>query len=70
MRERVTANRWLSAGKLLACALAAAAGLAGGSAWGAIYSCVDAHGKRLTSDRPIPECTGREPPERLLPAAR
>lgn len=27
---------------------------------GGIYSCVDAHGKRLTSDRPIPECLDRE----------
>lgn len=25
-----------------------------------IYTCVDANGKRLTSDRPIPECTARE----------
>lgn len=25
-----------------------------------IYSCVDASGKRLTSDRPIPECSARE----------
>jgi hypothetical protein len=25
-----------------------------------IYSCTDAQGKRLTSDRPIPECVGRE----------
>jgi len=36
--------------------------LAGG-AWAAdapIYSCVDASGKKLTSDRPIPECATRE----------
>lgn len=25
-----------------------------------IYSCIDAQGRRLTSDRPIPECIGRE----------
>jgi hypothetical protein len=25
-----------------------------------IYTCVDAQGRRLTSDRPIPECMGRE----------
>ena len=25
-----------------------------------IYSCVDAQGRRLTSDRPIPDCTTRE----------
>lgn len=29
-----------------------------------IYSCIDANGKRLTSDRPIPECTARD--QRLL----
>jgi hypothetical protein len=27
---------------------------------GGIYSCVDAKGRRLTSDRPIPECLDRE----------
>ena len=27
---------------------------------GAIYACVDARGRRLTSDRPIPECLDRE----------
>jgi len=31
-----------------------------------IYTCVDANGKRLTSDRPIPECTARE--QRVLNA--
>ncbi len=37
-------------------------------AWGAgIYTCVDAQGKRLTSDRPIPECLDREQRE-LLPS--
>jgi len=30
----------------------------GGSA--GIYTCVDSHGRRLTSDRPIAECTSRE----------
>lgn len=42
--------------------------VAAGSAWaqtsptggGAIYSCVDAQGRRLTSDRPIRECMDRE----------
>jgi len=29
-----------------------------------IYSCVDSNGRRLTSDRPIPECSARE--QRLL----
>ena len=31
-----------------------------------IYSCIDAHGKRITSDRPIPECAARE--QRVLNA--
>ncbi len=35
-----------------------------GSASAAIYSCVDGNGRRLTSDRPIPECLARE--QRLL----
>jgi hypothetical protein len=42
--------------------LCLAASFAGG-AWAAeapIYSCVDANGKKLTSDRPIVECTNRE----------
>ncbi|CAG1016926.1 hypothetical protein BURC_01604 [Burkholderiaceae bacterium] len=40
--------------------------LAAGAAWAApgIYSCIDANGKRLTSDRPIVECSTRE--QRLL----
>jgi hypothetical protein len=43
---------WL--GTLLACGL--------GHAWAqpGIYACVDAKGRRLTSDRPIPECLDRE----------
>jgi hypothetical protein len=36
------------------------------SAAGAIYSCIDAHGRRLTSDRVIPECIARE--QRVLNA--
>ena len=32
----------------------------------AIYSCVDASGKRLTSDRPLPECAARD--QRVLNA--
>ena len=38
-------------------------------AWAApppIYTCVDANGKKLTSDRPIPECNARE--QRVLNA--
>lgn len=39
-------------------------GLAACSLWGAahaqqIYRCTDAHGRKLTSDRPIPECADR-----------
>lgn len=29
-------------------------------AWAGIYSCVDSKGRRLTADRPIPECTATE----------
>lgn len=36
------------------------AGLGMAQAGPGIYSCVDASGKRLTSDRPIPECLDRE----------
>ena len=42
-----------------ACVLAAGAVLAQASLSG-IYTCVDAKGRKLTSDRPIPECTDRE----------
>ncbi len=44
------------------------AALLAGDAWGAvpIYSCIDANGKKLTSDRPIAECANRE--QRLLNA--
>jgi hypothetical protein len=27
---------------------------------GGIYTCIDAHGRRITADRPIPECIDRE----------
>lgn len=44
--------------------LAAALVLVGASAWAQItsgvYTCVDAKGRKLTADRPIPECTDRE----------
>ena len=39
---------------LLACSLCFDAGAQG------IYTCVDAQGRKLTSDRPIPECNDRE----------
>lgn len=53
--------------------LALVLGLVGGAEWPAwaagpagvyTYSCVDNQGRRLTSDRPIPECEGRT--QRLL----
>ncbi len=49
-----------------ACGLLAAAGAwaqqgkAGASAPSGIYTCIDDKGRRLTSDRPIPECTHKE----------
>jgi hypothetical protein len=43
---------------LLACAGLVAA--QGGTKAGQIYTCIDANGKRLTSDRPIPECIAKE----------
>lgn len=45
------------------------AALPAGSAWAAaapIYSCIDANGKKLTSDRPIAECANRD--QKLLNA--
>lgn len=35
----------------------------GGGAVGGIFTCVDSQGRRLTSDRPIAECTDREQKE-------
>lgn len=50
---------------LLVCLAALPAG--GAAAAGAtIYSCIDASGKKLTSDRPIPECANRD--QKLLNA--
>jgi Domain of unknown function (DUF4124) len=37
--------------------------LASALAWAQIYTCVDAKGRKLTSDRPIPECADREQKE-------
>ncbi|WP_171019907.1 DUF4124 domain-containing protein [Hydrogenophaga sp. 2FB] len=42
------------------CALLLGAGLWSTAAQAQIYSCVDAKGRRLTSDRPIVECLDRE----------
>jgi hypothetical protein len=41
-------------------AFVAAVALCAGGAQAAIYTCVDASGKKLTSDRPIPACSERE----------
>ncbi len=55
---------WLG-GLLVAVSTAAApAGGANPVPAAPIYSCIDANGKRLTSDRPIPECAAKE--QRLL----
>lgn len=43
---------------------AAAWGQSQGTSNGGVYTCVDGQGRRLTSDRPIPECLDRE--QRLL----
>lgn len=59
MRERT-----IAAG--IAVCLWAVAGLPAAAASGQIYSCVDAQGNKLTSDRPIPACTNRE--QRVLNA--
>ena len=65
MAAHRTVGRWSGIGVLgLAVALLGAPTAATPAP--SIYSCVDAHGKRLTSDRPIAECTSRE--QRLLNA--
>jgi hypothetical protein len=43
--------------------MVAALWLASTLAWAQIYTCVDANGKKITSDRPIPECAEREQKE-------
>ncbi len=54
--------RWLAIG--LASGLLTGAWAAPPAAGARIYVCTDAHGKRITSDRPIAECWARE--QRLL----
>lgn len=54
---------WRGAGWLVVCAGLAAPWAAWAQApapQGGIFTCVDAKGRRLTSDRPIPECLDRE----------
>jgi hypothetical protein len=57
-------RRWAAA--LVASALIAGPALAQAPApsGSGIYTCIDSNGRRLTSDRPIPECVARE--QRLL----
>lgn len=50
----------LGIGHLLAVAAVLAAGASGTWAQQGIYTCVDAKGRRLTSDRPIADCLDRE----------
>ncbi|MCU0773407.1 MAG: DUF4124 domain-containing protein [Ideonella sp.] len=65
--------RLAGAGCVAAAAIAAATALAAPAlaqapapSAGGIYTCIDSNGRRLTSDRPIPECIARE--QRLLNA--
>jgi len=58
-----TATRWPAVAVLCwvtASAWAADARPSAAAASAGIFSCVDDRGRKLTSDRPIPECSGRE----------
>jgi hypothetical protein len=57
---RAPAVATVLASTLLALAAAPAHAQAQQPGPGGIYSCIDANGRRLTSDRPIPECIARE----------
>ena len=50
----------LAAGILVAGASGSVAAQPAVAAAGGIYTCIDANGRRLTADRPIPECRTRE----------
>lgn len=63
--DHVRAASWPRCVRCVIVLLAMTGGLGAASA-ATIYSCVDSTGKRLTSDRPIPECTARE--QRVLNA--
>lgn len=61
----IARGSWVSAAPLSAALLLAWVGLADAQAQqqtlsAGIYTCVDAKGRKLTSDRPIPECNDRE----------
>lgn len=67
MQPSAMARLITTAGVLAAAAMSASgAGLPPSGKSGPIYSCIDANGKRLTSDRPIAECASRN--QRLLNA--
>jgi len=58
----------LGIGALAACVSAAALAQATGQASGSeVYTCIDRNGRRITSDRFIPECGDRE--QRVLDAS-
>ena len=51
---------WVKGG-VLAAALVCVTGFAHAqAAGGSIYTCIDRNGRKLTADRPIPECLDRE----------
>jgi hypothetical protein len=57
----MTTDRWVLAAVGLALASACASGWAQTPpVAGGVYTCIDAKGRKLTADRPIPECTDRE----------
>jgi hypothetical protein len=65
MRVSATAHALVAATVLVAGgAMPTVASAQGMQKSAGIYSCIDANGKRLTSDRPIPECASRD--QRLL----
>lgn len=51
---------WRTAAAGLALLCLAQSALSQAASSGGIYSCIDSRGRRLTSDRPIPECLDRE----------
>ena len=51
---------WVTCGLLMGLCTAALAQSGGGGSTASIYTCVDKYGRKLTSDRPIPECVDRE----------
>ena len=53
-------SAWVTGGLVLLLAGAEFAAAQPQGASGSIYTCVDRNGRRLTADRPIPECLDRE----------